>query len=76
MPVEKNELRDRKYQAIREEYQKLSDKKLAGTKAKLYSQEAIFEKLSKKFFLRHRTLENIVFHRVSTKTKTDENEKN
>ncbi|PCI11887.1 MAG: hypothetical protein COB73_00860 [Flavobacteriaceae bacterium] len=52
-----------KYAHIRKEYSKLFEKRYKGIR--IYTNEYIFKKLSEQFYLAPRTIENIVFYRVS-----------
>lgn len=53
----------KKYKDIREEYRtKYLDKTYKG--ARIFTDRYAFIKLSEKFYLAPRTIENIIFHRV------------
>ncbi len=56
------ELTQKKYENIRLEYQKWSDKKYKNTR--IYTENYIFKKLSEKYYLAIKTIENIIYHRV------------
>lgn len=54
------------YQAIRKEFDRLSNVKKHGVKQ--YSNEYILATVAAKFFKSPKTVENIVFNRVTTQT--------
>jgi len=56
-------LTSKKYQDIRLDYDKWLEKKFKGVQ--IYTDDYIYLQLSEKFYLAPRTIENIVYHRVS-----------
>ncbi len=61
MPNSK-ELTQRKYADIRSDFQKWTNKRYNSVC--IYTEAYILQKLSEKFYLAPRTIENIVYHRV------------
>ncbi len=61
MPTNKTKTA-KKYDDIRSDYSKWSAKKYRGVK--IYTDKYIFTKLSEKYYLSTRTIENIIFYRV------------
>lgn len=52
----------RRYEAVRADYAKWSNKKYKGVK--IYADPYIYFKLSEKYFLSPRTVEEIIFYRT------------
>jgi hypothetical protein len=59
---------DMRNQAIRDEYTKLCSKKIKNVK--VYSEEIMILKISEKFFLAEKTIEDIIYNRLAYE-KTD-----
>ncbi len=62
--MERKELTQRKYEDIRLAFQKWSDKRYKNVR--IYTEDYILERLSEKFYLAPKTIENIVYHRVAS----------
>ncbi len=56
------ELTQRKYADIRSDFQKWSNKRYENVR--IYTEDYVLKKLSEKFYLAPKTIENIVYHRV------------
>ncbi len=59
------ELTQKKYKAIRLEFQKWEEKKYKGVR--IYTERYILKILSEKFYLAPKTIENIIYYRLKSK---------
>lgn len=58
---------DSRNKAVRDEYTKLSSKKIKNVK--VYSEEIMILKISEKFFLAEKTVEDIIYNRLAYEKK-------